>query len=35
MLVKCIKNYEDEYGFIYSVGKTYEVNETRENNPWL
>ena len=35
MLVKCIKDYVDEYGFTYSVGKTYEVNETRENSPWL
>jgi hypothetical protein len=35
MLVKCIKDYKDEYGFIYSVGKTYQVNATRENSPWL
>ena len=35
MLVKCIKDYKDEYGFIYSVDKTYQVNPTSESSPWL
>lgn len=35
MLVKCIKDCKDEYGFIYTIGKTYEVNKSREISPWL
>lgn len=35
MLVKCIKDCKDEYGFIYTIGKFYEVNKGSENSPWL
>ena len=35
MIVKCIKDYKDEYGFIYTIGKTYEFNKGNENSPWL
>lgn len=30
MLVKCIKDCKDEYGFIYTIGKTYKFNKGNE-----
>jgi len=35
MLAKCIKEYKDEYGFMYYVGKTYEIDVANEKSPWL
>lgn len=35
MKVKCIKEFTDEYGFKYYVGKTYSVQDSnKEKNVW-
>lgn len=29
MIVKCIKYYKDEYGFVYNVGEIFEVDDIK------